>query len=295
MAKIPAKVETRIKDALKRFQPILRSALDRDVNESDTVSIVTDLLGEVFGYDKYHEVTSEHMIRGTYCDLAVTVEGKLCVLIEIKAIGLDLKDKHLRQAANYAANQGCEWVALTNGIIWQIYKMEFGQHIREDLVMEYNLLELNSRLASTAELLYPLTREGAMKSALSDYYAQKQATSRFVLGALIMSDPVVGVIKRELKKVSPGVKIGNDDIKELLAREVLKREVTEGDKAAEACKKVGRIQTRQVKVPAKREVKCNEDSPGVVADEDETPSILLPRESQGPGMIGGGIPASEDE
>ncbi|MHB8896903.1 MAG: type I restriction enzyme HsdR N-terminal domain-containing protein, partial [Candidatus Geothermincolia bacterium] len=88
--RIPAKVETRMKDALKRFQPILSSALARDVNESDTASIVTDLLAEVFGYDKYHEVTSEHMIRGTYCDLAITIEGKLCLLVEVKAIGLDL-------------------------------------------------------------------------------------------------------------------------------------------------------------------------------------------------------------
>lgn len=261
MAKIPAKVETRIKDSLKRFQPILSSALARDVNESDTASIVTDLLGEVYGYDKYHEVTSEHMIRGTYCDLAVTIEGKLCILIEIKAIGLDLKDKHLRQAANYAANQGCEWVALTNGIVWQIYKMEFGQHIREDLVMEYNLLELNPRLTSTAELLYPLTREGVVKSALSDYYAQKQATSRFVLGALIMSDPVIGVIKRELKKVSPGVKVGNDEIKDLIQREVLKREVTEGDKSAEACKKVGRVQARPAKPREKAAAECDATTP----------------------------------
>lgn len=274
---VPAKVATRMTAALKRFQPILRSALDRDVNESDTASIVTDLLGELFGYDKYHEVTSEHMIRGTYCDLAITIEGKLCLLIEVKAIGLDLKEKHLRQAANYAANQGCEWVALTNGILWQVYKMDFGQHIREELVMEFNLQDLHTRNAGTLESLYPLTREGLAKSALTDYYIQKQATSRFVLGALVLSDPVVAVVRRELKKVSPGVKIGNDEIRDLLEREVLKREVTEGDKAAEACKKIGKAQCKEAKTRVKSEPVESGADIRVVFDGDE-PTDDVPTE-----------------
>lgn len=281
---VPAKVATRMTAALKRFQPILRSALDRDVNESDTASIVTDLLGELFGYDKYHEVTSEHMIRGTYCDLAITIEGKLCLLIEVKAIGLDLKEKHLRQAANYAANQGCEWVALTNGILWQVYKMDFGQHIREELVMEFNLQDLHTRNAGTLESLYPLTREGLAKSALTDYYIQKQATSRFVLGALVLSDPVVSAVKRELKKVSPGVRIANDEIRELLEREVLKREVTEGDKADEACKKVQRILTKDTKARMKRQNTTDEGDISVVPDDAEEPKkTRLEREPVTPG------------
>jgi predicted type IV restriction endonuclease len=247
----PAKVEGRLKDSLKRFLPVLSSALARDVNESDTAAIVTDLLAEVFGYDKYHEVTSEHMIRGTYCDLAVTIEGKLRLLIEVKAIGLDLKEKHLRQAANYAANQGCEWVAVTNGVIWQVYRMDFGQHIKEELVLEVNLLELSPRDAATLDCLYLLTREGLMKGALPDYYVHKQATNRFVLGALIASDPVIAVIRRELKKVSPNVKVSADQVREVITREVLKREVAEGEKAEEAKKKVAKVTAREAKTRAK--------------------------------------------
>lgn len=64
MANIPSKVESRLQNGLKRFQPVLTSAKSRDVNESDTVIIVTDILQEVFGYDKYSEITSEHAIRG---------------------------------------------------------------------------------------------------------------------------------------------------------------------------------------------------------------------------------------
>ena len=69
MPRIPQKVARRLSFGLKQFQPILESAKSRDVNESDTVVIVTDILSEIFGYDKYNEVTSEYAIKGTYCDL----------------------------------------------------------------------------------------------------------------------------------------------------------------------------------------------------------------------------------
>jgi hypothetical protein len=70
MIVIPKKVAERYVNTIKRFQPIIQSAKTRDVNESDTVIIITDMLAEVFGYDKYSEITSEFSIRGTYCDLA---------------------------------------------------------------------------------------------------------------------------------------------------------------------------------------------------------------------------------
>ena len=100
-----AKVSQRISAGLKKFQPILEAAKARDVNESDTVVIVTDLLHEVFGYEKYADITSEHMIRSTFCDLAIKLDGHCALLIEVKAIGTELKENHLKQAVDYAANQ----------------------------------------------------------------------------------------------------------------------------------------------------------------------------------------------
>ena len=230
---------------------MIKSAVKRDINESDTVTIVADLLAELFGYDKFHELTSEHAIRGTFCDLAVTINDKVQLLIEAKAIGLDLKSKHLRQAINYAANKGAEWVGLTNANKWQIYRVHFTQPVMEELVLDFNLLDLNPRSAATVECLYPLTREGMLKASLSDYYDLKQATSRYVMGALMTSDPLLKTMRRELKRLSPDVKIGVDQIKEVLIHEVLKREVTEGEKAEEARKKVQKYITK-VSKPGKR-------------------------------------------
>src|SRR5215208_3174661 len=125
MAAVPKKVAERLIVGIKRFQPILASAKARDVGESDTVVIITDMLAEVFGYDKFLEVTSEYAIKSTFCDLATKIDGTLQTLIEVKAIGLELKDSHVKQAVDYAANQGVDWVLLTNGISWRVYHVTF--------------------------------------------------------------------------------------------------------------------------------------------------------------------------
>ena len=93
MPRIPQRIAKRLSFGLKQFQSILESAKSRDINESDTVVIVADILSEIFGYDKYSEVTSEYAIRGTYCDLAIKLNGKLHHLIEVKAIGSEGKPR----------------------------------------------------------------------------------------------------------------------------------------------------------------------------------------------------------
>jgi len=93
------------------------------------------VLHDLFGYDKYSEITSEHSIRSTFCDLAIKLDGTLAFLVEVKAIGLALKDNFVKQAVDYVANQGVDWVILTNGILWRVYKIGFGKPITNDLVL----------------------------------------------------------------------------------------------------------------------------------------------------------------
>lgn len=240
MAKLPKKAVERISAGLKRFQPILTSAKSRDVNESDTVVIVTDLLQEVFGYDKFTEVTSEHTIKGTFCDLAIKLDGAVAFLIEVKAIGLDLKEQFIKQAVDYAANQGVEWVALTNGARWNVYKVNFLKPIAHELVVNLDLLAMSPRNADHLELIGLLAKEGWQKANLGDYLSQRQALSRFILGALLLTDPVVRFLRRDVKKLG-GIFFDIEEIRTALETEVLKREVLEGEGAEAARKQVKQL------------------------------------------------------
>jgi hypothetical protein len=244
---IPAKVAERLASGLKRFAPILSAARSRDVNESDTSMIVTDMLADVFGYDKYTEITRELAIRGTYCDLATRIDGKFQMLIEGKAIGLELKDAHAKQAVDYAANQGVEWVALTNGQLWKVFRVIFAKPIDTELVLDIDLLALSPKNGDDLESLHLLTRESMLKSGLYAYHDHLQATNKFYLAAVVLSDPVLDTIRRELRRVSDA-KVELDELREALKLEVIKREVIEGDKADGARKKVSKAAGKMLRI-----------------------------------------------
>lgn len=245
---ISAKVHARLQGNLKRFQPVLTAAKARDVNEADTVTIVKDMLAELFGYDKYTEVTSEYAIRGTYVDLAIKIDGKLHLLVEVKAVGQELDERHTKQAVDYGANQGVEWVALTNGTEWRVYRITFSKPIGQELVMTTDLLALNHRSREDVEALFPLTKEGIAKSALHDHHEQRQATNKFVLGAILQSEAVVDVIRREIRRLNPNVRIEEEEVRRILISEVIKREIVEDEKAKEAHAKVRRSANRRLRI-----------------------------------------------
>ncbi len=260
MAKLPSKVADRISSGIKRFQPILASAKSRDVGESDTVTMVVDMLADIFGYDKYSEITSEHAIRGTFCDLATKIDGVLQMLIEVKAIGLDLKDAHVKQAVDYAANQGVDWVVLTNGTTWRIYKVTFAKPISAELVIDIDFSSLNAKSGKDIESLYLFCKEGWIKSVLGEYHSQKQALSRFYIGAMVLTDPVLQVLRRELRRMFPDVRVEVEEIQAVLTTEVIKRDVMEGENAEEARKKISRSLNKvQKEKSARRESSASAD------------------------------------
>lgn len=267
LATIPKKISERIVLGIKKYQPLLTAAKSRDVGEADTVTIIKDMLSDIFGYDKYSEVTSEFAIRGTYCDLAIKFDNKLATLIEAKAIGIELKEQHVKQAVDYAANQGIDWVILTNGNLWKVYKLIFSKPIDKEVVVEIDFSQISSRVEKDVEKLYLLCKEGWQKSALGSYHTQQQALSRYFVGSILQTETVLDVIRRELRRVSPDVKIDNEEIRLVLVNEVMKRDVFEGDKAQEAAKKVNKASQRQLRTITKQKISSVQNQ-GSASDEE---------------------------
>lgn len=241
---IPKRVESRIKSGLKKFKPILEDARKADRSEEDTVSIVRDMLSEVMGYDKYRDITGEYQIRGTYCDLAVRVDDKLRFLIEVKAADRTLNEKHLRQATDYAAKEGIEWVILTNGIEWRMHRMVFEQPVRHEHIFTMDVLSDDSDLVG---MLYVLCIEGAKKRAMHGYAAHVRALNRYSLAAAIISEPVLKIICRELKRASPGIRIDVEDVEEIIVHEVVKRDVMDSPEVQDAVKRIRKAKARKLR------------------------------------------------
>lgn len=243
---VPKRVCDRLASGMKQLGPVIEQQKARDVSEADTVTLVKDLLAEVFGFDKYAELTSEHSIRGTYCDLAVKIDEKLAQLVEVKAIGISLEDRHVKQAIDYAANQGVEWVVLTNGIIWRLYHVLFTKPIDKQLIGEIDLTTIDCKDEAHQELLFLFTKEGFKKGAQAEMRDRKDATSRYVLAALILNnESVLNAIRRELRRVVE-VNVDEQEIAKVLSEQVIKRDALEGPEADEAVKRVNRRSERSI-------------------------------------------------
>ena len=75
---------------------------------------------------------------------------------------------------------------------------------------------------------------------LSEYKTQQEALSRYTIGALLQSETLIDVLRRELRRISPEIKIEEQSIKDVLINEVIKREVLEGEKAIKAMRDVNK-------------------------------------------------------
>lgn len=280
MATISKRTVERFQQELGRFQKILQAAKDRDVNESDTVVIITDILSNVFGFDKYAEITSEFAVRSTFCDLAIKIDGSVKYLIEVKAIGMSLKETHLRQAGDYGANHGVDWVVLTNGINWEVYRIIFQKPVAQEKVTEFNLLEMSARREEDQQKLFLLCKEGISRAAIEEFHHRKQVINRFVIATLLLSEPCMTILRRELKRVAPGIRVDDTEIERVLRTEVLKREVIECDSAVQAKKAVTRARAKAAKSSPNTGQQCDSQPDEAEAQESGADVEAFPASDQ---------------
>jgi hypothetical protein len=226
---IPKKVTDRFAKSVPKFKRILKKALDRDVNESDTVSIITDILSDVFGYDKYDEVTSEFAIKGTFCDLAIILNNKLRFLIEAKAIGINLSDNHLNQALTYGAKEGIDWIILSNGVKWEIYYIVMKPKLEAVKLCDFNFLELNLRQQDSVEYLFIISKEGQSKNAIDEFHEKVNFVNKYIISAILEDPQIINSVRLKLKKLAGNLKVSNEEVLEIVSNEVFKREIIENE------------------------------------------------------------------
>ena len=258
MTKLPKKFLDRVATNLKRYQKITITQQKADVAEADTVTLVKDILADVFGYDKYEELTSEHQIKATFCDLAIKIGGKLRLLVEVKSAGSSLADNHLRQVIDYGAHQGIHWVILTNAVEWRLTRIYVANQISHEEVCRFSLPELSIKNEDHLRQMFLFAKEGLTTDAMDAFHQQAQLFNKFTVAAIMCSEPVITVVRRELRRLFPDLKVGNENLLALIENEVIKREAIEGEKAKEAG-------TRIRKAAAKLERAKKKDAVGVVA------------------------------
>jgi hypothetical protein len=181
-------------------------------------------------------------------------------------------------------NVGVSWVILTNAETWMLYKIKFGKPIEKELVSEFNLLNINPKTEKDLEPLFVVSKDGQEKSVIDDFYSSILVKNKFIIGALLNSPDVHSLIRRIMKKLFGDVKISEEEIADIMANDIVKREIIDSDESKKAKKDIDKLVKKLERIREKNSAAASPKSgsgpegeeAGIAGDEDAEPSEGIP-------------------
>lgn len=210
-------VRNRIKSKLEQFTNAIRHAISTKASEAETVAHIRLFLYEAMGYDFVKEISSEERIQGHFCDLAIKVDKpkrrsneRIQYLIEVKPAKAKLDHNNIFQAKAYGINANIDWIVLTNGGVWRLYKINRSRKKGEGddtLLWEVDLLDPAFDFSRNEPFFDAISREGLLDGARErlvdvamENITRDKALSPTAFADVVMSEPVIAVIRRELRR-----------------------------------------------------------------------------------------------
>ena len=172
-----------------------------EIDESATRIMINSFLCDVLGYEELVDIKTEYRIRDTYADYVIQTARKKNFIVEVKAMQLDLNQRHIRQSMEYAVNEGIDWVLLTNGRQVQVYKVVFAKPVRHELFFDFDLTDLK-QITKAGESLAYLGKKSILRDELDQLWRRQAEISPERLARVIMQETFVKLLRREMKKLT---------------------------------------------------------------------------------------------
>lgn len=206
-----------VKQAILDARNIIADVMRKDGNEAETRRRVERIFERLMGYDAFAHLSRERAVHGAgdteHVDFAIQLEPDEAVppavIVELKRVGVDLAPKHLKQASRYAIDAGCEWVLLTNGRVWRLYHVEFGQPPVTKLVEHWDLIHDEPEVLATKFDL--ISYKNLKRGILDTLWERTKVLAPESLLKAILSPDLVKALRRVLKR-DTGVMVSADHI-----------------------------------------------------------------------------------
>jgi Type I restriction enzyme R protein N terminus (HSDR_N) len=188
-----------IRKGLKRYSESFRQARELALNEADTSLRLTKFFEDVLEFDALKDISKEANFKNKYVDICLKIDGVTKLLVEAKAAGVKLRDRHIEQAQSYASQNNFRWVVLTNGVEWNLYHLTFDEGIEYELAFSISLAE-DLDLEDAAAKLALLHKKAIKAGDLEEYWEQATALGPESIGKALFSEPVVALLRREIRR-----------------------------------------------------------------------------------------------
>lgn len=206
----------KVKDDLKSYRRKYLGKQFSELNESDTRFMTNWFLEHILGYTELIEIKTEYRIKSEYADYVIQLNRKRHFVVEVKSISLDLNERHLKQSLMYASNEGIDWILLTNGRQFQLYRVNFGKPVTTTLIYDIDLADADD-FKKAHDYIWPLTKKAVEKNELEAFWKRTNALELANLAKLLYSEEVVKRLRNDLKQQT-GLYFQLEDIADCLRR-----------------------------------------------------------------------------
>ncbi len=223
MTAIPYKILNRFRKKHARLSKLLREAITRDINKLDTVRLVGKILNDLFGYDKFTDVTREFEIDGSFLDFAVQEETPNRFLVEVKTFRSHIDQEDIKRFVNNALERDFKWVVVTNGIRWKMYEICPHERIKRRLRLSFNFLTLSLGDEDDQQRLFLLSKEGMNKDNILEFSEYRKVASNFRINMNTQDEFFFNEIGRNFKYTLPKIQVENDTLFNILTKRLNRR------------------------------------------------------------------------
>ena len=197
---------------LRRLQPLVAECKEKDMNEAQTRVRLRKILVDLLGYDEFKDITNELLVRGMgtdHLDFVVKLKEQLKFIIELKAVGIPLREKYLKQVLTYGMDVGIEWCVLTNSVDWQLHHITFTKPIKPNLVLQFNFLEDDPK--ELYEKMYYLSKLCVSRNGLNKLWQKTEGLSTLNIFKALLTSPTLNSIRKNIRQET-GVSIPPEEI-----------------------------------------------------------------------------------
>ncbi len=202
------KLDKLIRKALLNARNMIEDVAKADGNEAETRRRVERIFESLMGYNVLQHISREYAIQGAgnteHCDFAIQLGDKEksvpALLVELKRVNIDLTPRHLKQAASYAIDLGCEWVLLTNSKDWKLYHILFDKPPQTKLVDSWNLM--TDELQILSEKFALIGYKNMKKNGLAQLWEKSNVLTTNNMLKIILSEDSISSVRRGLRRMT---------------------------------------------------------------------------------------------
>ncbi len=211
-------IDRETRKAISEARRMIEDIIKEDSNEAETRRRIERIFGSsLMGYKVLRHISREHAVHGVgdteYCDFAIQLTGDKSatpeMFVEIKRVGINLAPKHLKQAASYAINAGCEWVLLTNGKEWKLYHISFAQPPETKLIDSWDIID--NTPVTLAKKFNLISYKNIKKGGLKRLWEKSNVLTPYNILKLLLSEASIKSLQRGLKRTT-GVVVSPEDV-----------------------------------------------------------------------------------